>query len=56
MESEKKKICPKCKHEDGSGQNNLHDMNPEHFLQMFYTVYYGTRWSLLFLCVLDQTI
>lgn len=31
MESEKKKICPKCKHEDGSGQNNLHDMNPEHF-------------------------
>lgn len=31
MESEKKKICPKCKHEDGSGQNNIHDMNPEHF-------------------------
>ncbi len=27
MESEKKKICPKCKHEDGSGQNNIHDMN-----------------------------
>lgn len=25
-------------------------------LQMPYTVYYGTRWSLLFLCVLDQTI
>ena len=23
MESEKKKICPKCKHEDGSGQNNI---------------------------------
>lgn len=31
MESEKKKICPKCKHEDGSGQNNIHSMNPEHF-------------------------
>ena len=23
MESEKKKICPKCKHEDGSGRNNI---------------------------------
>lgn len=23
MESEKKKICPKCKHEDGSGQKEL---------------------------------
>ena len=32
MESEKKKICPKCKHEDGSGQNKIHDMNPEHFV------------------------
>ena len=33
MESEKKKICPKCKHEDGSGQNKIHDMNPEHFVK-----------------------
>lgn len=31
MESEKKKICPKCGCEDGSGQNNIHSMNPEHF-------------------------
>lgn len=27
----KKKICPKCGQEDGSGQNKIHDMNPEHF-------------------------
>lgn len=30
MESEKKKICPECGCEDGSGQNNIHSMNPEH--------------------------
>lgn len=29
MESEKKKICPECGCEDGSGQNNIHSMNPE---------------------------
>lgn len=28
----KKKICPKCGQEDGSGQNKIHDMNPEHFV------------------------
>ena len=27
----KKKTCPKCGHEDGSGQNNIHSMNPERF-------------------------
>lgn len=27
----KKKTCPKCEQEDGSGQNNIHSMNPEHF-------------------------
>lgn len=27
----KEKICPKCGQEDGSGQNHIHDMNPEHF-------------------------
>ena len=31
MESEKKKICPKYGHEDESGQNNIHSMNPERF-------------------------
>lgn len=36
MESEKKKICPKCKHEDGSGQNNIYDMNPGHFANVLY--------------------
>lgn len=29
----KKKICPKCGQEDGSGQNQIHDMNPEHFVK-----------------------
>lgn len=29
MESEKKKICPKCKHEDGSGRNNIHEWKRE---------------------------
>ena len=29
----KKKICPKCGQEDGSGQNKIHDMNPEHFVK-----------------------
>lgn len=29
----KKKICPKCGQEDGSGQNHIHDMNPEHFVK-----------------------
>lgn len=27
----KKKACPKCGQDDGSGQNHIHDMNPEHF-------------------------
>lgn len=29
----KKKTCPKCGQEDGSGQNKIHDMNPEHFVK-----------------------
>lgn len=31
----KKKTCPKCGQEDGSGQNKIHDMNPEHFVIRF---------------------
>lgn len=36
----KKKICPKCGQEDGSGQNHIHDMNPEHFVKIgrFYVL------------------
>ena len=29
----KKKTCPKCGQEDGSGQNKIHDMNPKHFVK-----------------------
>lgn len=29
----KKKTCPKCGQEDGSGQNHIHDMSPEHFVK-----------------------
>ena len=56
MESEKKKICPKCKHEDGSGQNNIHDMNPEHFCKCPIRSIMERDGGLLFLRVLDQTI
>lgn len=56
MESEKKKTCPKCKHEDESGQNNIHSMNPEHFCKCPIRSIMERDGGLLSLCILDQTI
>ena len=44
----KKKICPKCGQEDGSGQNNLHDMNLMKDCSLEKTdedMYYNSEWD-----------